>query len=234
MKRLRGKLKGLFFLLRGHRFIYTRLIDFIYHLAQLSRWISKQKDIAFNDFYTLKFDYSKRELLYETIIRDQGLDSNINYLEFGVSQGVSFRWWVDRIKDQGAKFYGFDTFDGLPEDWGSFKKGDMNNSGKPPVIDDKRVKFFKGMFQDTLYPNLSEFNLNRLVVHMDADLYSSTSFVLRTLTEYLLTGDIIIFDEFNVPLHEFKAFTEWVKNNDIKYRVIGAVNNFYQIAIIIK
>jgi O-methyltransferase len=44
-------------------------------------------------------------------------------------------------------------------------------------------------------------------------------------------GDIIIFDEFNVPMHEFKAFAEWVSSYYIKYEVIGAVNNFYQIAV---
>jgi hypothetical protein len=66
---------------------------------------------------------------------------------------------------------------------------------------------------------------------MDADLYTSTLFVLTTVSPYLRKGDIILFDEFNVPMHEFKAFSEWVKSYYINYQVIAAVNNFYQIAI---
>jgi len=66
---------------------------------------------------------------------------------------------------------------------------------------------------------------------MDADLYTSTLFVLTSLSHILEKGDILIFDEFNVPMHEFKAFSEWTASYYIKYEVIGAVNNFYQVAI---
>jgi signal peptidase I len=51
------------------------------------------------------------------------------------------------------------------------------------------------------------------------------------MTPYLKTGDIIFFDEFNVPMHEYKAFTEWTKSFYIKYEVIGSVNNFYHTAV---
>jgi hypothetical protein len=66
---------------------------------------------------------------------------------------------------------------------------------------------------------------------MDADLYSSTLFVLTTLSPYLKKGDIILFDEFNVPLHEYKALKDWSESFYINYSVLGEVNNFYQIAI---
>jgi hypothetical protein len=66
---------------------------------------------------------------------------------------------------------------------------------------------------------------------MDADLYTSTLFVLTSISPILNKGDIIIFDEFNVPMHEFKAFSEWIKAYYIQYEVIAAVNNYYQIAI---
>jgi len=66
---------------------------------------------------------------------------------------------------------------------------------------------------------------------MDADLYSSTLYALTTLSPFIQKGDIIFFDEFNVPLHEFKAFTEWTRSFYIDYEVLGSVNNFYQVAI---
>jgi len=232
---LPGKLKGLFFYFRGDRFIPINFLVLIAHLAELSKWISKHKKECKNDFYTWKFNYQKRESLYERIITEYNLDTNIDYIEFGVSAGHSFRWWVNRIKNADARFYGFDTFTGLPEDWGHFKKGDMSNGNKPPLIDDNRHEFYQGLFQQTLLPFFSNYNSeNRKVIHMDADIYSATLYVLTLMTPFLKSGDIIFFDEFNVPLHEFKAFKEWSSSFYIEYDVLGGVNNFYQTAIMIK
>lgn len=233
--RLPGRLKGLFFYFRGDRFIPIHLFMFFAHLASLSRWISINKKKCENDFFTRKFNYKKRELLYEQVITEFNLDTNIDYLEFGVSKGHSFRWWINRIKDSDARFYGFDTFTGLPESWGPFKKGDMGNDNNPPEIDDNRHEFYQGLFQQTLIPFLSKYKPDkRKVIHMDADIYSATLYVLTLFTPYIKSGDIIFFDEFNVPLHEYKAFIEWSKSFYIDYKVIGGVNNFYQTAIIIK
>ncbi len=230
-----GKLKGLFFRWRLDRLVPVHLLSFTAHMAALSRWISKYKKECENDFYSRKFQYDKRELLFEQVIASENLDSSIDYLEFGVSKGGSFRWWVNRIKSEGAKFYGFDTFTGLPEDWGLFKKGDMDNGNEPPKIDDHRHRFYQGLFQQTLLPFLSAYDSNKKkVIHLDADIYSATLYVLTLLTPYLKTGDIIFFDEFNVPMHEYKAFKEWSSAFYIDFEVLGAVNNFYQIAIKIK
>ena len=39
------------------------------------------------------------------------------YLEFGVFEGRSMRWWSRNLSEPGAKLVGFDSFEGLPEDW---------------------------------------------------------------------------------------------------------------------
>lgn len=232
---IQGKLKGLFFVCRLDRLVPAHLLNFTAHMAELSRWIAKNKKTCKNDFYSSKFDYKKRESLYEQVITDCNLETNIDYLEFGVSKGGSFRWWMNRIKDPDARFYGFDTFTGLPEDWGSFKKGDMANGNKPPVINDDRHEFYQGLFQQTFLPFLSKYKAGkRKVIHMDADIYSATLYILTLITPYIKSGDIIFFDEFNVPLHEFKAFSEWSRSFYIDYEVLGGVNNFYQTAIMIK
>jgi O-methyltransferase len=232
---MRGKLKALFFVLRLHYFVPSYLFKFFGHFAELSRFVHKHKNIGYTDFYCGKFDYNKREQLFEYVIDREGLDSNIDYLEFGVSKGNSFRWWTNRIKNKDARFYGFDTFTGLPEDWGPFKAGDMSNGNKPPEINDDRVEFFQGVFQQTFVPFLaSHKNENKKVIHLDADLYSATLYILTLITPYLNPGDVIFFDEFNVPMHEYKAFTEWVNSFYIDYEVIGTVNNFYQLALKIK
>lgn len=233
--KLRGKFKYVFFKFHLYIFFPSYILLFFGHMNKLSKWINKHKKNENCDSLKWKFDYEKREGMFENIIKSQNLNNNIDYIEFGVCQGGSFQWWINHIDHKDAKFYGFDTFTGLPEDWGSFKKGEMSNGNTPPVIDDNRHTFYQGLFQQTLIPFLGSVDLSRRkILHMDADLYSSTLYVLTLMTPYLKSGDIIFFDEFNVPMHEFKAFSEWTESFYIEYEVLGSVNNFYQTAIMIK
>ena len=62
---------------------------------------------------------------------------------------------------------------------------------------------------------------------MDADLYSATLFTLATLAPFLKKGDIIFFDEFAVPTHEFKAFSDFTESFYIQLTLIAAANNYY-------
>jgi len=226
------KMKYLLYSLGIHRVLPTKSLMFSGHLGGLSKWIHQHKDIGFTDFPVNTFDYSRRYDLYEYLIEAEGLNAAIDYLEFGVAKGTSFTWWTDRITNDNAKFYGFDTFTGLPEDWGPFKKGAMSNGNKPPEITGTRHQFYQGIFQDTLFNFLKTYQSDkRKVIHLDADLYSATLFVLTTLSPILKQGDILIFDEFNVPLHEYKAFQEWVDAFYINYTVLGQVNNYYQVAL---
>jgi O-methyltransferase len=226
------KIKANFIKLNFHLFFepFSKILMTMIYLSKLSKWIKKTPMPEFNDFYNSKHNYNKRYELYDHIKKSEKL-SKIYYFEFGVSQGHSFKWWVENIIDKNSKFVGFDTFTGLPEDWGYYKKGDMSAKEKFPEIDDKRCQFVKGIFQETLPSFLKEFqNDLRKVIHMDADIYSSTLFALTMMGPYLNKNDILIFDEFNVPLHEFKAFTEFINSYYVKVMVVGAVNNYYQTA----
>jgi O-methyltransferase len=206
------------------------------YLTKLSKWRKKHALHSCNDFYS-EFNYDKRYKLYEHVLATEVPVQPILYLEFGVAAGHSIKWWVENQKDPQSAFYGFDTFEGLPEDWGSFKQGDMTSGGKYPDIRDIRCTFVKGLFQDTLPGMLSKFNLEsgrRKILHLDADLYSSTLFVLTTMAPYLKAGDILIFDEFNVPLHEFKALQDFESAYYIKYDVIASMNNYFHVALKLK
>jgi O-methyltransferase len=227
-------IKGLILLLVPVTMLHFLSHPFLFfsNLLSLTKWISKQKNESIlNDFYNPTRNHSDRFKLYESIADKYNLSGEqINYLEFGVYQGSSFSWWIKKNNNPDSRFYGFDTFEGLPENWGTYAKGDMN--AKFPNIDDSRCQFFKGLFQDTLF-NFTEsqrIDKGKLILHLDADLFSSTLFVLSTLARYLKKGDIIIFDEFNVPNHEYFAFKVFTESFYIKHELIGAVNNYYQCA----
>ena len=209
----------------------SELLAYIAYLSKFSKW-RREHPSQLNDFYNKKFDQNKRYILYQFLLETEKLDQEIDYLEFGVAKGNSLKWWIEHNKNPKSRFIGFDVFTGLPEDWGILKKGAFSTKGKLPNIEDNRCTFIKGFFQDTLSDFLEEINLNRkTVIHSDSDLYSSTLYVLTNLASKLKKGDIIIFDEFAVPLHEFRAFIDFVNSYYLKYELLGAVNNYHQIAI---
>jgi len=237
--RINAFMKGLILLVRPHiLFGWLRNpLKKISNTLSLSKWIAGQgQNAILNDFYSSGRDYSKRYLLYRHIIDSLNLENEaVVYLEFGVSGGYSFKWWLEACTNEESGFIGFDTFEGLPENWGTFKKGDM--AANVPVINDSRAKFVKGLFQNTvhdfLHTNKPEPD-RRKIIHLDADLFSSTLYALANVAPYLNKGDILIFDEFNVPDHEYSAFRIFCESWYIKTRLLGAVNNLLQTAFIIE
>ena len=232
-----------FFLIRYVKilFVYLRLhIVFnwcsqaflnLYYLTKFSMWAQKHRKIAYNDFMS-RWDYSKRYQLYKWVLEKEALaPASINYLEFGVAQGESFRWFLQQNNNATSNFYGFDTFTGLPEDFGPYKKGTFDNQSTPPEVNDGRAKFYQGLFQQTLPVFLSEWKKDKKNVFMlDADLYSATIYVLTTIAPYLKKGDIIFFDEFSVPTQEFKAYHDFVQSFYFPLELIAATNNYYFVA----
>ena len=143
------------------------------------------------------------------------------YLEFGVAAGASMRWWSRALKNPESVLHGFDSFEGLPETVGPWRQGQFDRRGEPPVIDDPRVKFFKGWF-DQVLPAYSICPLEVLVVNLDADLYSSTIYVLRWLRPQLKPGTLVYFDEMNHADQEQRAFEEFMQESGIKFKPVAA------------
>ncbi|MER3497943.1 MAG: macrocin O-methyltransferase [Chitinophagaceae bacterium] len=214
--------------------IFSRLWLQLYYITKLSKCISENKNIAYNDFPS-KWKYEKRYDLYNWIFENEGLkEQPINYLEFGVADGHSFKWFLQQNNNSQSCFFGFDTFTGLPEDFGAYKKGMFNTNNKVPQLNDERAAFFQGLFQQTLPGFLKNFDTTRRnVIMMDADLYSSTVFVLTSLAPYLKKNDIILFDQFAVPTHEFRAFKDFTESYYINLKLIGAANNYYFAAFVV-
>lgn len=151
----------------------------------------------------------------QKVINENLLDTNLKHiLEFGVFSGTSIGILRSGL-DASFKVYGFDSFEGLPEDWvgTSEKKGTFTTNGVIPNIDG--VKFFKGWFENTIPDYVKEGDKIGLL-HVDCDLYSSTNTVLYSLNDFIVKNTVIVFDEWiynfnpNCKEHEQKSFYEWL------------------------
>jgi O-methyltransferase len=175
-----------------------------------------------------------RAWLHDFVAAEEHLShSPILYLEFGVYRGASIRSWLERIPHPDSLFVGFDTFTGLPEHWRPTEPlGAFDAGGKLPDITDPRCSFEVGLFQDTLPAFIQHHDLSRrLVINLDADLFTSTLFVLTTLAPKLKPGDILFFDEFSCPLDEFRAFEVFTKTFRVQYEVLGAARGHTYVAM---
>ncbi|MDQ3185012.1 MAG: class I SAM-dependent methyltransferase [Pseudomonadota bacterium] len=151
------------------------------------------------------------------------------FLEFGVASGRSINFIAANTE---AVVYGFDSFQGLPEDWrpgvgkGAFRKP---AEWRPEVR--ANVELNVGWFEDTLPDFLADHHGDIAFLHVDCDLYSSTTTVLSLLADRLKPGSVIVFDEYFSYIgwekHEHAAFREFIekhqKNFDyILYQVAGS------------
>jgi O-methyltransferase len=175
-------------------------------------------------------EFAKRDDLYRHVASD--LDEPIDYVEFGVRNGGSIRRWTELNKFPHSRFFGFDTFEGLPEDWKpGYGKGSLSTGGIPEITD-SRVTLAKGLFQDTLYPFLATTILeHRLVLNLDCDLYSSSLFAITAMDRQLQPGARILLDDFYTLPHQFRAFADWDRAFHRNWRAIGRMSLCRKVAI---
>lgn len=178
-----------------------------------------------------------REALY-ALVNDQLGGAPVDYLEFGVWKGDSILEWARLNPHPDSRFVGFDSFEGLPENWSTvtnaMPKGMFSTDGALPQTDDPRISFVKGWFNQTLPGFMAEWTpRSRLVVHIDADLYSSTLYCLTMLDRWLSPPALLMFDEFFCSSHEFQAYYDWARAYGREHRVVGAVgvDPYLQVAL---
>lgn len=182
----------------------SRSLEFTSALLDLGRWLRRHR---------ARRHLATRTELFEHVA---GLleGEPFDYLEAGVMHGDSIRQWARLSPHPQSRFFGFDTFTGLPEVWRTglqtFAQGTFSNEGRVPAVDDSRVTFVPGLFQDTVPGFLATYRRQRnLVVHCDADLYTSTLFWLCSLDPVLREGAILLFDDFSVATHDYRAFVDY-------------------------
>jgi len=145
-------------------------------------------------------------------------------LEFGVFEGASINFFSEMIKDR--TWYGFDSFEGLQEDWpgGYHGKGWFGKQGQIPKVN-KNVKIVKGWFKDTLPVFFKKHKENISFMHIDCDTYQSTKDVFNNINPKLLQKDsLVLFDEYisywGWKENVFKVWKEYVYKNNIIYKYV--------------
>jgi len=143
-------------------------------------------------------------------IASEILNYDFVYLEFGVAWGDSLKFMQGLDRNKTIEMHGFDTFEGLHEPHHSeISEGSFNLFGNIPNL--KGVNFHKGFFNETFLGTESFLN-KRLLVMCDADLFSSTSYVLQTIKPSLKIDDLIYFDDLHIPNQERQAVDQAIRS----------------------
>ena len=141
------------------------------------------------------------------------------FYEFGVWMGDSFRYLMKSYE----KGFGFDTFEGLPEDWRSVPKGSYSSFGNVPEI--SGGEFIVGEFDKTLPTFFATERPKAALINLDADLYGSTLSALKNARSVIDEQTVIIFDEFIInkgwQQDEFRALNEFCALFDLRYEVVA-------------
>lgn len=195
----------------------------VFNYVHLGWWLKR------NNFPT-KAVVESRELVFEEVaaaVRGQ----RVLYLEFGVANGYSMRYWSRLLDNTSSKLHGFDSFEGLPAEWAlGWSPGSFSPPGGVPEFDDARIQLFPGWFSDTLPQYVWPTDYEQLVVNVDCDLYASAAYVLQEIEERITPGTVVYFDEFHHYADELRAFDELLHRTHWQFEILVASLDFSQIA----
>ena len=148
------------------------------------------------------------------------------FAEFGVHKGYSINYFAKKICRESKVIYGFDSFEGLKEDWkgANLKKGTFNVGGSMPKVE-PNVTLTKGWFDASVPIFLSQNKEHFSFIHIDSDTYEAARTLLQLLGDRIHSGCFIIFDEYfgyrGWREGEYKAWQEFVRGRGINYEYLG-------------
>jgi len=167
--------------------------------------------------------FHRREQVWDYALSKVTLDGL--YAEFGVFEGHSINHVADRIG--GKTIYGFDSFEGLKEDWAGtwYGAGHFTLHGKMPAVR-TNVTLIKGWFDATVPSFLVDHPDKPFAfLHLDADTYESTKLVLALLADRIVSGTVVVFDDYlgftNWRNGEHRAWKQFVAERGLTYRYLA-------------
>ena len=156
--------------------------------------------------------------------REEMMELGGSILDLGVYKGGSTRALAKTFPEN--HIHGFDSFEGLPEDWAHVTKGAFGDiKGVLPDMPDN-VTLYKGWFDETLPMWLEDHGDKPIsILRVDCDIYSSTKTIFDVLEPLIQAGTWIVFDELiglrGWEQHEYKAFLEFIERTGLKHEYIA-------------
>lgn len=129
------------------------------------------------------------------------------FVEVGVYQGGSAAWLYRLAEEQGRELFLYDTFTGIPmrrDDCDHHFVGDFSDCSYEEVRDAfPRAEVIKGLFPDSIVPMPGI-----AFVHADADQYESTKNICKVLGPLMVSGGVMLFDDYRGLTGCIKAVDE--------------------------
>src|SRR5215207_988672 len=172
---------------------------------------------------TSRFENARMVRLAMMYLYNEGIGGD--YAEFGVFDGRTFTEAFYAADDLGLgmRFFAYDSFKGLPNDEGPFQTGQfgapreaLDANIKAHHIPPERVEVVQGFFDETLREQSEPSEV--AVAFIDSDLYESAVLALDFLTNRLVDGAVLCFDDWfcfrgSPEEGEQRACQEWLIAN---------------------
>jgi hypothetical protein len=175
--------------------------------------------IYYSYFHGFKASHPPLLRAVETCLQkalELGITESGDYYEFGIFKGYTF-WYAQhtamQLGLQKMRFFGFDSFAGLPKVEGmdktkhnEFYKGQyacpketVRKNLNSKNVDWTKTFLIEGFFENSLTQETKmKYRMDKMAIALiDCDLYSSTTEVLNFIQDMLIDKTILIFDDWN-------------------------------------
>lgn len=217
--------------------VKTFAAELLMGMPPLFRLASRLYHLANGGFHSLSPDAVRAiDEAFRYLVQKKSADSVGDYYEFGLFRGFTFQKAYQSAADiglSGMRFYGFDSFAGLPDPVGidkvdgRFFRGQFACSKKKVEenllvmgVDPRLVTLIEGFYEESLTEDLRQrYPFKRAaLVFLDCDYYSSSKTVLNWMAPYLTPGSILLFDDWysygqSSELGQQRAFGEFLAAN---------------------
>ena len=188
-------------------------------------------------------DLSKNKISFDSIV-ECGVGRGRSLLTINHLLDIYLKTKILDLREKELKVFGLDSFEGFPKptifdksfrnpqkgEWASspsgkykYNKNFIKKIFSKSSVTDEYLELIKGFFSKST-KNLKSRNLKIGILHLDGDLYQSIKDPLDNLSESVVKGGFIIFDDFLLKNEHHDAFPGSRKAYE---EFIAINNNFY-------